>query len=135
MGIFRLHTLLACSVNFTVTQANWVRNIFYDARDVINQLPVEKALLRIFLLMVFKFPILRINICTYFRHRTIYTAISITLHIISLTISYFLMLIAMTFNVWLFLAVILGSGLGKLVTMIFMDSTSEDTSQSHCNMP
>jgi len=68
------------------------------------------------------------------RHRTIYTVVSVTLHMFSLTISYFLMLVAMTFNVWLFLAVILGSGLGKLVTMTLMEE-KEDSSQSHCNMP
>ncbi|XP_063687716.1 protein SLC31A2-like [Bolinopsis microptera] len=68
------------------------------------------------------------------RHRTIYTAVSVTVHMLSLTISYFLMLVAMTFNVWLFLAVILGSGLGKLITMTLMEY-KEETSQSHCNMP
>jgi len=69
------------------------------------------------------------------RHKTIYTAISLTIHMISLTISYFLMLVAMTFNVWLFLAVIIGSALGKLITMTLVGEATADSSHSHCNMP
>ena len=45
------------------------------------------------------------------------------------------MLVAMTFNVWLFLAVILGSGLGKLIDMTLFEDVIGDSSQSHCNMP
>merc|ERR550532_2165169 len=37
------------------------------------------------------------------------------LHIIQMTISYLLMLVVMTFNVWLFLAIILGFGVGYFV--------------------
>ncbi|KAL5251262.1 hypothetical protein ACHWQZ_G016829 [Mnemiopsis leidyi] len=73
------------------------------------------------------------NMCL--RHRTFYIAVSISLHVISLTLSYFLMLVAMTFNVWLFLAVILGSGLGKLIDMTLFEDVIGDSSQSHCNMP
>merc|ERR1719376_800630 len=42
------------------------------------------------------------------RHHLLQTA----MHLIQVTIGYFLMLIAMTYNVWCFLAVILGSGIG-----------------------
>ena len=34
------------------------------------------------------------------------------LHMLQVTISYFLMLIVMTYNVWLFIAVVLGAGTG-----------------------
>ena len=34
------------------------------------------------------------------------------LHMLQVTVSYFLMLIVMTYNVWLFIAVILGAGAG-----------------------
>ena len=37
------------------------------------------------------------------------------LHIVQMTISYLLMLIAMTFNTYLFIAVILGAGLGHFL--------------------
>lgn len=44
-----------------------------------------------------------------------YHFIQTFLHILQMGISYLLMLIAMTFNVYLFLAVILGAGLGHLL--------------------
>lgn len=44
-----------------------------------------------------------------------YHFIQTLLHILQMGISYLLMLIAMTFNVYLFLAVILGAGLGHLL--------------------
>lgn len=41
--------------------------------------------------------------------------IQTVLHILQMGISYLLMLIAMTFNIYLFLAIILGAGLGHLL--------------------
>jgi copper transporter 1 len=41
--------------------------------------------------------------------------IQTVLHILQMGISYLLMLIAMTFNIYLFLAVILGAGFGHLL--------------------
>merc|ERR1712224_257271 len=52
--------------------------------------------------------------------RVKYVALSVTLHMVSLVISYFVMLVVMTFNLWLFLAVILGSGCGKLLTFTLL---------------
>ena len=37
------------------------------------------------------------------------------LHVVQVGISYLLMLVTMTFNVWLFLAVIFGAGVGYLI--------------------
>lgn len=42
-------------------------------------------------------------------------AIQTTLHIIQIIVSYFLMLIFMTYNVWLCLAVVLGAGVGYFI--------------------
>jgi len=44
-----------------------------------------------------------------------YHIIQTVLHILQMGISYLLMLIAMTFNTYLFLAVILGAGLGHFL--------------------
>lgn len=49
------------------------------------------------------------------RFLSTYHFIQTLLHILQMGISYLLMLIAMTFNVYLFLAVILGAGLGHLL--------------------
>jgi len=51
--------------------------------------------------------------------------------VVQVALSYSLMLIAMTFNVWLFLAVILGSGAGHLLfawrKRVLRDSLVVDT--------
>ena len=44
-----------------------------------------------------------------------YHLVQTLLHILQMGISYLLMLIAMTFNIYLFLAVILGAGLGHFL--------------------
>lgn len=44
-----------------------------------------------------------------------YHLLQTVLHILQVTLSYALMLIAMTFNIWLFLAVVFGAGAGHLL--------------------
>lgn len=43
------------------------------------------------------------------------------LFLIQFLVGYFLMLVAMTYNVWLFLAVITGCGLGHFLTVRYME--------------
>ena len=53
------------------------------------------------------------------------------LHMIQVTISYSLMMVFMTFNVWLCVAVVLGAGLGYLMFGWKHKHTAE--SLEHCN--
>lgn len=63
--------------------------------------------------------------------------VDITLHIIQLALSYFLMLIVMTFNIWLCIAVVLGEALARALLHLFfpqLDLISETlaTSEDCC---
>merc|ERR1712176_1538500 len=53
------------------------------------------------------------------------------LHIIQVTVSYMLMLVFMTYNVWLCLAVVLGAGAGYFC-FGWRKKTTHDTNE-HCN--
>ena len=63
--------------------------------------------------------------------------IQTVLHMLQVTISYFLMLIVMTYNVWLFIAVILGAGTGYFLFARFRESRNRSTSlqdeNEHCH--
>eukprot|EP00116_Pleurobrachia_bachei_P016558 sb/3476820/ len=67
------------------------------------------------------------------RNRAMFITISTLLHMFALALSYMLMLIAMTFNVWLFLAVILGAGTGKLI--LLLKTNIVPVGVGHCNEP
>ena len=51
-------------------------------------------------------------VCDHRRMLSLAHAIQTLLHVIQVTVSYMLMLVFMTYNVWLCLAVVLGAGLG-----------------------
>ena len=72
-------------------------------------------------------------LCRYTNCRYTYISVCVLAHMLLLTISYFIMLVAMTFNTWLFLAIILGSGCGKAVVMVWSEGQVEGS--DHCNMP
>ena len=57
------------------------------------------------------------------------------LHMVQITISYFLMLIVMTYNVWLFIAVILGAGAGYFLFAKFRGpgTRSVQDENEHCH--
>ncbi|XP_065885097.1 high affinity copper uptake protein 1-like [Dysidea avara] len=57
------------------------------------------------------------------------------LHMLQVTISYFLMLIAMTYNVWLFIAIVLGAGAGYFLFARFRGpgTQSGQDSNEHCH--
>jgi copper transporter 1 len=42
-------------------------------------------------------------------------AVQVLLHMVQVTVSYMLMLVFMTYNIWLCLSVVLGAGLGYLL--------------------
>lgn len=56
---------------------------------------------------------------------------------LQITVSYFLMLIVMTYNAWLFIAVILGAGMGYFLFAKFREhgnrSTSLQDENEHCH--
>jgi len=53
------------------------------------------------------------------------------LHIVQMTISYLLMLVAMTFNSWLFFAIVLGAGVGHFLFAWLRSSVLDHN--EHCN--
>ena len=57
------------------------------------------------------------------------------LHMLQMTISYLLMLIAMTYNVWLFIAVVLGAGAGYFLFARFRGPGTRrlEDENEHCH--
>ena len=76
-----------------------------------------------------------------YRHTLKHHSISMTmhiiqslLHVIQVGVAYILMLIAMTYNAWLFFAVIFGSGLGYFIfSKVRHLSSPFRESQDHCH--
>ena len=57
------------------------------------------------------------------------------LHMVQVAVGYILMLVVMTYNLWLFFAVILGAGLGYLVfgRLRMVHAAHSHVSEDHCN--
>ncbi|VDK48378.1 unnamed protein product [Anisakis simplex] len=75
---------------------------------------------------------------SFFRpHISVALCIDTVLHAVQLTISYILMLLFMTFNVWLCIAVVLGEVLGRFIFNAFFPtaelSASQVTFNSNCS--
>lgn len=73
------------------------------------------------------------HFCSRHRMLSFPHAIQTGLHVVQIIVSYFLMLIFMTYNVWLCLAVVLGAGVGYFVFGWKKASVVDIT--EHCHQP